>query len=178
MALAPYATLADLKARLGEETSARDAELTSFINAATDAIEQFCSRDFGAGTRTEYGSGAANFIMPRAEPISAVTSLTIDGTVVASKVVLQRKGVARADGVEVEGDWALVYVTNAPVPESVKLATLMTAQAMSDAPAFDTNLTGVSVAGVVQGGFQQTGAGNIPLGAQSLLNPYIRRFQP
>lgn len=178
MALAPYATLADLKARLGEETNARDAELTSFINAATDAVEQFCSRDFGAGTRTEYGSGPAAFLMPRAEPVTSVTSLTIEGTVVAAKVILQRKAVARTDGLDIEGEWALVYVTNAPVPESVKLATLMTAQAMSDAPAFDANLTGVSVAGVVQGGFQQTGAGNIPLGAQSMLNPYIRRFQP
>lgn len=178
MALAPYATLADLKARLGEETSARDAQLTGFLSAATDAVEQFCGRDFGAGTRTEYGSGPIPFIMPRAEPVTAVTSLTIDGTLVSARVVLHRKGVVRTDGLDIMGEWVLVYVTDARVPESVKLATLMTAQAMSDAPAFDTNLTGVSVAGVVQGGFQQTGAGNIPLGAQSLLNPYIRRFQP
>lgn len=178
MALAPYASLDDLKSRLGETTSDRDAELTDFLIDATSAVEDFTGRDFGPGTRTEAGRGSGPFIMPRCIPVATVTSLTINGEAVTPVIELGGKVVSAKERPIIEGEWVLVYTTTEAVPRTVRNATLMTAQAMSDAPAMDGNLTGISVNGVIQGGFQPGGAGYIPTGAQSLLQPFVRVFQP
>lgn len=178
MALAAYASLADLKARLGETTSERDAALTNFLLDATDAIEQFTGRDFGPGTRTERGRGYGPFIMPKASPIDSVTSFTINGDSVTPVIELGGTAVSAKERTLIDGEWVLVYVTSEPVPRSVQAATLMTAQAMSEAPAFDLNMTGISINGVVQGGFHQAGAGAIPPGAQTLLQPFVPTWKP
>lgn len=164
-----YASLAALKTRLGEATNERDADLDVYLLAASEAISNVTHRDFGPGTRTEYGRGSGPVIVPMASPIQAVTSFTVEGLAVTPKIELGRTAVGRADRQDIVGEWELTYETIAVVPEMVVLATLMTAQAMSDAPAFDLNLNGVSVAGVIQGGFQAQGAGYIPPGAMSLL---------
>lgn len=178
MFLTAYADLVELKKRIGEEGTDRDGDLTSFLISASSAINDFTGREFGPGTRTEYGwCSSRPFIMPKAEPIASVVQLKIEGTVVPARIEMGRKAVARADMGLIDGDWELTYIVSEEVPRAVMEAALMTAQAMADAPAFDHNMTTASIGGVVQGAFQQSGAGYIPQGAQSLLRPLVRVFQ-
>ena len=70
-----WVTLAEAKAALGETSSANDAELVSFIDAACQAVD----RDFGPigpQQRTEWLDGGDSTIVLQRAPVASVTSVT------------------------------------------------------------------------------------------------------
>jgi hypothetical protein len=74
-------TLAKVKSQLDIPASdtSQDVRLTTYLNAASSAIESYCERKFEQATYTEYHHGRRmNFIMPREFPIVSVTTLNID----------------------------------------------------------------------------------------------------
>src|SRR5688572_5786003 len=71
-------TLANVKTRLGVTTSADDALLTLLMNSADKYIPNYCGRDFGGGTYTEYHPGGSEFVHLRNFPVQAVTSVKVD----------------------------------------------------------------------------------------------------
>jgi hypothetical protein len=84
-------TLANVKARLGITTSADDALLTLLMNSADKWVANWCGRDFGGGTYTEYHPGGSEFVHLKNFPVQSVTSVNVDpgyvfaaGTIVSS----------------------------------------------------------------------------------------------
>lgn len=179
MPAAPYITAAELRAYLSlAPEDPGDFELEVVIAAASAAIEQFCNRDFGPGVRTEgyFQNFGGRVFYPRVPPVESITSATIDGVEVATRIVEGRRGIIRTDGGFWEGEVQITYSTVDPVPEDVKLAAKMTAQAIWESPALDKNLTGVQVGGLLSGAYDSGGPGFIPRGAQSLIAQRIRHF--
>ena len=78
-ASADLTTLAKVKNYLGIPVSDHDILLTSLIASVSEAVEQYCAREFAAKERTEFhdGSGATALIM-RCRPIIAVSSVNDD----------------------------------------------------------------------------------------------------
>src|SRR5438034_9114626 len=71
-------TLANVKTRLGITTSADDALLTLLMNTADAWIGNYCGRDFGGGTYTEYHAGGSEFVHLKNFPVQSVTSVKVD----------------------------------------------------------------------------------------------------
>jgi hypothetical protein len=82
-------TLANVKARLGVTTSADDTLLGLLQNSADKYVSDWCGRDFGGGTYTEYHPGGSEFIHLRNFPVQSVTSVNVDpGYVFAAATVV------------------------------------------------------------------------------------------
>jgi len=75
-------SLADVKSQLDIQTGniSQDTRLTLYINAATQAIETYCSREFELNaTRTEYHDGDhSNAVLTLQWPINSISELWID----------------------------------------------------------------------------------------------------
>src|SRR5947208_3669393 len=71
-------TLANVKSRLGITTSADDALLTLLMSSADQWISNYCGRDFGGGTYTEYHPGGSEFVHLRNFPVESVTTVKLD----------------------------------------------------------------------------------------------------
>lgn len=179
MPLAPYITLAELQAHLSEPSPldpARQADMEGAILTASGLIEAHCSRDFAPGQRTETLLGNGSFVMPKAKPVAVVTTFIVDGVPRDPKIQLKGAVVSRRDNGAVDGDVTITYSVSEAVPEPVKLATKLTAQAILDAPAFDQNGSGYQAGGVYSTSMHQFGVGAIPPGAQTILSPFKRPF--
>lgn len=76
------ATLADCKSQLdiNPSNTAQDARLTLYINAASQAIETYCGRQFSLNAaRTEFHDGdASNVIVSHHWPINSISEVWID----------------------------------------------------------------------------------------------------
>jgi hypothetical protein len=82
-------TLANVKTRLGVTTSADDSLLTLLMNSADKYVSNYCGRDFGGGTYTEYHPGGSEFVHLRNFPVQGVTSVNVDpGYVFGSSTIL------------------------------------------------------------------------------------------
>jgi Phage gp6-like head-tail connector protein len=71
-------TLANVKTRLGITTSADDALLTLLMNSADQWVSNYCGRDFGGGTYTEYHPGGSEFVHLKNFPVQSVTTVNVD----------------------------------------------------------------------------------------------------
>src|SRR5437667_11251123 len=71
-------TLANVKARLGITTSADDTLLGLLQNSADRWVSNYCGRDFGGGTYTEYHPGGSEFVHLRNFPVQSVTTVKVD----------------------------------------------------------------------------------------------------
>lgn len=181
MPAAAYIQLSDLKSWLGITDGDEDALLLAAILSASASIEDFCQHDLISAQRTEvvYGNGTA-YLYPRNAaqdtPITAVASVTMeDGTALAFKAERTRIRLTERTAPD-QAPITVVYTaghTQSAMPEAVKLATKMTAQAIYDSPAHDQNVMAENLGGFAAT-FQPGGAGFIPTAAQNLLRPYIR----
>jgi hypothetical protein len=82
-------TLANVKTRLGIVTSADDSLIGLLQNSADKWISNYCGRDFGGGTYTEYHPGGSEFVHLKNFPVQSVTSVNIDlGYVFGSNTML------------------------------------------------------------------------------------------
>jgi len=83
----PIATLADLKTFAGITGNNTDAVLTMLLTSSLAAIGAFCNRDFTSAQRTEYRDGNdATKMQTVGYPITAFSSLTIDGRIIPASV--------------------------------------------------------------------------------------------
>lgn len=170
----PYVTLDELKLFLDERTSEYDAELRVALAAAEAMCDQYMNRSLALATVTEQPLGTGSTpIYPRRTPITGVTSCTVDGNDVP--VTFNALWVRRKDGAY----WlptqniVLTYTGGlAVIPEDVKTAVKIAAQAARDAPDFDANA--VSESGAVNLSYQPGGPGSIPRASQTILSPYKR----
>ena len=62
-ASAQLCSVSDVKQYLGMTDSAHDALITSLVNGASEAIENFCRRRFGEAEYTEYHDGADSALL-------------------------------------------------------------------------------------------------------------------
>jgi hypothetical protein len=178
MPAAPYVTLAEMKAWLGESGTTNDAAIQSAIDAASSAIERHCGRDFAPGQTTEeiWGTGAF-YVFPRRTPITAVASCVISGVTIP--VAFNSISVKRQDGLffGIHDTVTLTYTAGAsPIDADVVLATKLTAQAIYGAPAMDQNLGGESTVGFGSSSYAPQGPGGIPRAALGYLEKVVRRF--
>jgi hypothetical protein len=82
-------TLANVKTRLGITTAADDALLGLLQNSADLWISNYCDRNFGGGTYTEYHPGGSEFIHLKNFPVQSVTSVNFDpGYVFGASTIL------------------------------------------------------------------------------------------
>ncbi len=98
-------TLANVKTRLGITATADDALLVLLQNAADRWVSNYCGREFGGGTYTEYHPGGSEFVHLKNFPVQSVTTVNVDpgyvfgaGTVVSpsSYVVHAERGVIQS----------------------------------------------------------------------------------
>lgn len=177
MPAAPYLTVADMRAWLGESDTLNDVAIKGAIDAASAAIERHCGRDFAAGQRTEtvFGNGSP-YLFPVNTPITAVAACTVDG--LAVPVAFDVMGVRRTDGAAFRNAWpvSLTYTAgHAQLPADLVQAAKYTAQAFYTSNAHDQNLAGENIPGFGSQMYSQTGPGSIPRGALVLLEPLRRR---
>lgn len=71
-------TLSNVKLRLGVATSDDDDLLSALMDSADQFVGEFCGRDFGGGTYTEYHPGDSAVVFLRNYPIDSVTSVKVD----------------------------------------------------------------------------------------------------
>jgi hypothetical protein len=71
-------TLTNVKARLGVTASADDTLLGLLQNSADKWVSNYCGRDFGGGTYTEYHPGGSEFLHLKNFPVQSVTSVNVD----------------------------------------------------------------------------------------------------
>lgn len=71
-------TLANVKLRLGVTTSDDDSLLSALMDSADQFVAEFCGRDFGGGSYTEYHDGASAIVFLRNYPVLSVTSVSVD----------------------------------------------------------------------------------------------------
>ena len=71
-------TLANVKTRLGIAGSADDTLLGLLQDSADQWISNYCGRDFGGGTYTEYHPGGSEFVHLKNFPVDSVSSVKID----------------------------------------------------------------------------------------------------
>ena len=71
-------TLANVKLRLGVTTSDDDGLLSALMDSADQYVAEYCGRDFGGGTFTEYHPGDTPIVFLRNYPVQSVTSLKVD----------------------------------------------------------------------------------------------------
>jgi hypothetical protein len=71
-------TLANVKLRLGVTTSDDDSLLSALMDSADQFIVDYCGRDFGGGTFTEYHAGDTAVVFLRNYPVQTVTSVKVD----------------------------------------------------------------------------------------------------
>ncbi len=72
-------SLAKLKTYLGIGASEHDELLEALIDAASDAIEHYCGREFAYGSRIEIRDGVgARTVVLKCRPVESVTSVHID----------------------------------------------------------------------------------------------------
>lgn len=121
-------TLADVKAYLGLESVAEDANLSRHIKAASAWIRSYLNRDVTSSSYTETldGTGTAT-LMVGEYPITAVASVTVGGLAVTG-VVGRQATLARTDGGTFPAGIGNVVVTYtagyATVPEDIAQACL------------------------------------------------------
>jgi len=172
-----YVELADMKAWLAEAGVERDSEIQRAIEVASQMVERWCGRDFASDTVTEQliGNGAF-YIFPARTPITAVSSVTIDGQAIPFRFDIM--GIKRTDGGRFGiHDTVVVTYTGGydVIPDDVVHATKITAQAVLGAPATDPNLAYENAAGFGAFSYAPQGPGALPRAAMTLLEGVRRR---
>lgn len=140
MAATDVVTLAEAKLQLNMTDTASDAELAVFISAASEAIEDYVGAVVQRPVTETFDGGLEQVLLSKT-PVASVTSVTDNGTVLASSAyrvstagVLSRvAGRFRLrfwDGVQ---SLTVVYVAGkvadtASVPQRVKMAALIIVQ--------------------------------------------------
>jgi hypothetical protein len=71
-------TLANVKLRLGVTTTDDDGLLSALMDSADQYVAEYCGRDFGGGTFTEYHAGDTPVVFLRNYPVLSVTSVKVD----------------------------------------------------------------------------------------------------
>jgi hypothetical protein len=176
-------TLNEAKAWMSITDSAQDTQITDLITKASAAVEDYLDRPATSQASTELydGLGGRRLFTSR-WPITAVSSILIDGQAVASgtfvfqgRMIQLRSGTFTLGELNVEVTYTAGWTT---LPDEVRTATLMTLQAMLFGTAADPNLVSESAGGVFGGSFISTGPGSIPPAARSYLDSHLPTFMP
>lgn len=168
-------TVAEAEAWLNITDPSESTGLVDQIEAASAAIEQYCSRKFESAAVTETYTGVGSgMIFLRRTPITAVASITVDN-VIKTGFTFDYATIKLSNGEKFpEGSVIVVTYTAgySSVPYDVRLATKITLQAMVNAQAMDPNLMSESLGNVFSGGYGEWGPGALPRAARNLLAPY------
>ena len=77
-------TLAEAKSHLNITSSATDTELQFFVDVACDLVQGYADRTWDVGSVTETSDGGTDTILLRCSPITAITSVSVDGSTLAA----------------------------------------------------------------------------------------------
>lgn len=125
--MADFCTLADVKAWLGITDTNSDSLLTAMISQISAEIRTFTNRDIypvGTYTETLSGNGRQSIVMPQ-YPITAVSSLTVDGVAIPARQGATGSGYVFDDaGIYLDGYTFARGVKNVSVTYSAGFATL------------------------------------------------------
>ena len=127
-------TLADAKAHLNIQSSNDDLELTTFITAASDLVEEYADKVWRDTTYTEIHDGGTDTLVLKHSPIKTLTSISEMGSVTTSfpttdYAVYPETGVIRRfyyDFLGDRGQVTVVYTAGGTVPALARQATLVT----------------------------------------------------
>lgn len=79
----PLCVLADVQAYTGDASAGTGTVYTALIPKVSAAIESYCARTFGQASYTETRNGnGGNVIMPLNKPVTAVSSVVVDGVTI------------------------------------------------------------------------------------------------
>jgi hypothetical protein len=199
--MALWVSIADVETWLGPGID--DISAGVIANAASDAVRDHIERDLALQTYTGelYNSNGTDYILLNNWPVQSVSSVTISDWPFGSNLVPAgpnkpgyriapenpRKLVFAGYGrlprgiLNISVSYTAGYdMSLAPggvppaMPANIYLALKLTANAIYNAQAADTNLRSESTAGVFSGTYDDQGAGGVPRGAQSLLRNYKR----
>ncbi len=186
MATGDLTSLAAAKDWLGITDDGRDALLTRLVAVASSAIRNALNRPTLAPADYDLvldGTGTRS-VVPRIHPITAVSSVVLDGVAIPAAAgpadagfrwndtaVFLTGGAVFSRG---RGNLRIALTAGQPVPAEVEQACLLTVQAMLSSRDLDPNLSSEGTAGY-SAGFRET-AGAIPPAALRLLAPHRRVF--
>lgn len=126
------ASLAEAKTHLNIPTATTtfDTELTTFLDVASALVEGYADRVFAVTTSSQLFNGGGDTFLMRVSPLASVTSVSVDGTAIASDsydVDLQN-GIVRTvfDTAEGTANVSIGYTAGGTVPALAKHATLET----------------------------------------------------
>lgn len=191
MATGDLTSLAAAKEWLGIHDDTRDPLLARLVTVASRAIGNALNRPSlapGDYSLVLDGTGTGS-VVPKVYPITAVTSVVLDGVAIPAAAHAADAGFLRAgflwDDTSVfltggavfsrsRGNLRITLTAGQPIPAEVEQACLLTVQAMVSSIDLDPNLSSESAAGY-SAGFRET-AGAIPPAARLLLAPYRRVF--
>jgi hypothetical protein len=175
-------TLENVESELNSYDPALHGLFGQYIAAATSAIEAWCNRRFAVETVSETFNIPASqpWLVLRKTPVSAVSSITVDGVaydltgLALDKATGIIRGCWRGDiVVNYAGGYTLPNVSPMTLPASIERACLATVTFYVNQRAKDISVKSESVENV---GSRQYFYGSdpmtLPLEAQALLEPY------
>lgn len=187
----------DVATWLGSQIDSVTAAILA--DAASEAVRNHLDRDLALQTAiTEsYDSNGTDYVLLNTWPVRSVSAVSLlnKGTVPLAvpgtagyrlDAYNQRKLSFVGYGKLAPGPMTITVTYSAGydltknagsatgLPADVYLALKLTANAMANAQAADTNLSSESTAGVFSGSFYPTGVGAVPPGARTLLFSYQR----
>jgi hypothetical protein len=184
-ALTPLCSLADAKTRLGITGSDQDDILNSLIAAATDAIRDHVGYELASKSRTEgYSGNNLAVIHPLHQPITAISSLSVNGTSISQATsttmagwmfddtAIRLRGYVFPRGVQ---NVSITYTAGyATIPKIVAEAALTHVHGLFNAQSVDPNLSSESVPGVYSAAYRQEGAGSLSPAVKSMLQRFVK----
>lgn len=160
--------------------------LSMIAEAACAAVEEFCDRSFTPGQRTETYDGTDHYrLILRQWPVASVQVVSIGGVALAAQVAVNDGGWVLDNDRELlrpgsrwtpgKANVSVTYTLGAP-PAPVKMAALITAQALFNARSADPNVASES-AGNYSANYWSTGPGSVPPAARTMLSGYRSVFK-
>ena len=179
-------SLTEAKEWLGISDNTQDGLITRLIQAASRAVGNYLNRPtlFSQSYVETYDGTNSRVLCPINFPITAVTSLTIDGAAVSQVTDMLSDGYRVTPTNLVmngsrrftagRGNVAITYTAGyATIPDDMQQACLMTLQSMVQAQTVDTTVSSESTAGYSVS-YRATGAGRVTEDAKELLKTYRR----
>ena len=181
-------TVANVRAYTGLTTDdISDVNLGLIVTRASEIIREYCSRDItneGPYTETFDGNGGAKWL-PVQWPLTAVTSITVDGVPVQAATSVTSSGYRfNRDGIVLNGysfgkgllNCEVTYgAGESPVPASIEQACIIVVWEMYNAACRDPAIRADQLKGTYHAQFEPM---VIPVEAKAILDqsPYVRRW--
>lgn len=168
--------------------SIETTKIESYINVASDIIEDYCNRKFKKQVHEEkYETGDFKYLTLNNYPIESIELVEIDNDLIEDYILLDNKGMifrsnkwAGPEGPYIDVKYTAGYILpsnqteEANMPKAIEQACILLVQNLHSESNKKLNLKSVSLPEIKESYFKNEG--NLPKYIQALLSKHVRRL--